>query len=259
VSDVPRTLPDTSAGRRPFLTAEWRYLVMLNYEVPVQILTPLVPRGTRLDLWEGRALVSVVGFRFLGTRVLGIPVPLHRNFDEVNLRFYVRREIAGGEVRRGVAFIREVVPRAAIAWVARLAYNEPYRALAMRSRTPIGATNEPGVLRYSWRRRTPAGRTWEHLEAETIGSAAVPPMGSEAQFITEHYWGYTSQRDGGTVEYEVRHPPWRVWAAGAPHLHADVATLYGSSFVEPLAATPRSAFVAEGSPVTVFRPSRLPG
>ena len=244
-------------ARRPFLTAEWRYLVMLNYEVPADVLTPFVPQGTRLDLWENRALVSVVGFRFLDTRVLGVPVPLHRNFDEVNLRFYVRRELADGEVRRGVAFIRELVPRPMIAWVARLAYNEPYRSLPMRSRTPPTPSDEPGTLRYSWRRRTPAGRVWEYLEAETTGQPVIPPTGSEAWFITEHYWGYTPQRDGGTVEYEVRHPRWRVWTADAAALHADVAGLYGSSFVKPLTAMPCSAFVAEGSAVTVFPPNRI--
>ena len=99
------------AGRRAFLTAEWRHLVMLNYEVPAALLEQLIPRGTVLDLWQDRAVVSVVGFRFLRTRLLGIPVPFHRNFDEVNLRFYVRRELPTGEVRRGVVFIRELVPR----------------------------------------------------------------------------------------------------------------------------------------------------
>jgi len=113
----------------PFLTAQWRHLVMLNYEVDADVLTPLVPAGTALDLWQGRALVSVVGFRFLDTRVLGAAIPRHRAFDEVNLRCYVRRDAPGGQTRRGVVFVRELVSRAAVALVARLAYNEPYRAL----------------------------------------------------------------------------------------------------------------------------------
>jgi uncharacterized protein YqjF (DUF2071 family) len=242
----------------PFLTAEWRYLAMLNYEVPAAALTPFVPHGTTLDLWQGRALVSVVGFRFLNTRVLGVPIPYHRSFDEVNLRFYVRRELADGEVRRGVVFIRELVPRLAIAWLARLAYNEPYLAVAMRSDTPATVTEAPSTLRYSWLRRRHAPRAWEHLAVQAVGDATVPAVDTEAQFITEHYWGYTPQRDGGTVEYEVRHPPWRVWAGAAPELRADVASLYGNPFAEPLAATPCSAFVAEGSPVVVCRPNRLP-
>jgi Uncharacterized conserved protein (COG2071) len=111
-----------------FLTAEWRALAMLNYEVDASLLRHFVPAGTELDCWQGKTLVSLVGFRFLKTRVLGIPIPFHRNFDEVNLRFYVRRAEAT-EVKRGVVFIREIVPRRAIAAVARAFYNERYLAL----------------------------------------------------------------------------------------------------------------------------------
>lgn len=236
-----------------FLTAEWRYLVMLNYEVEPHVLTPLVPAGTSLDLWQGRALVSVVGFRFLRTRVLGVPVPLHRDFDEVNLRLYVRRATAAGEVRRGVVFVRELVPRVAIAIVARLAYNEPYLAVPMRSAVPAAATDAPGRLTYEWR----MGAGWQHLRATAIGAPARPDPSSEAAFVTEHYWGYTRQRDGGTIEYAVEHPPWRVWAAEEADLAADVRRLYGEPFERSLAREPASAFVAEGSPVVVRRPVRL--
>jgi uncharacterized protein len=247
---VPDALPP---ARRAFLTAEWRYLVMLNYEVPREVLAPLVPRGAELDTWRGRALCSVVGFRFLDTRVLGVPMPLHRDFDEVNLRFYVRRVSPEGEVRRGVTFVSELVPRAAIALVARAAYNEPYRAVRMRSNAPAALVESPGLVRYEWN----AGGRWQHVEARTTGVAAVPPADDEASFITEHYWGYTAQRDGGTVEYQVAHPAWRVWATDHSSLDADVAVLYGPKFVDALSAAPRSAFVAEGSPVTVYRPRRI--
>lgn len=230
---------------------------MLNYEVPPEVLTPFVPRGTTLDLWQGRALASVVGFRFVDTRVVGVPIPLHRNFDEVNLRFYVRRELPDGEVRRGVVFVRELVPKPLIAWVARALYNEPYRALPMRSEAPRASTEAPGLIRYAWRRRTTAGQSWEHVASRAVGDASVPAPGTEAQFITEHYWGYTRQRDGSTIEYEVRHPSWRVWAGEDAELRVDVATLYGPEFVEPLAGATRSAFVAEGSAVSVHWPVHL--
>ena len=245
-----------SPRRRAFLAAEWRYLVMLNYVVDERVLAPLVPAGTELDRWQGRALVSVVGFRFLRTRVLGVPVPLHRDFDEVNLRFYVRRTTVGGEARRGVAFVRELVPRPAIALVARLAYNEPYLAVPMRSEAPrAAAVPAPGRVRYAW--RTPARAGWQHVAATTVGAPTVPPPESEARFVTEHFGGYTRQRDGGTVEYEVAHPSWRVWDAADPSLDADVAGLYGAAFAGPLAGAPSSAFVAEGSAVTVYAPRRL--
>ncbi|HET7456690.1 MAG TPA: DUF2071 domain-containing protein [Gemmatimonadaceae bacterium] len=244
-------------SRRSFLSAEWRYLVMLNYEIDERLLAPLVPAGTELDRWNGRLLASVVGFRFLRTRVLDVPVPLHRDFDEVNLRFYVRHTTPAGEVRRGVVFVRELVPRPAIALVARLAYNEPYVAVPMRSDVPASPAAEPGRLLYGWRTAAHGGR-WQHVAATAAGGApAVPAPESEATFVAEHYWGYTRQRDGGTVEYEVRHPPWRVWPAAAPSLDADVAGLYGPQFVAPLAVAPSSAFVAEGSAVSVYRPKRL--
>src|SRR6185295_273969 len=113
---------------KPFLTAEWRHLVMLNYEIDPAILRRFVPRGTELDAWNGKTFVSLVGFLFLNTRVMGLPIPFHENFEEINLRFYVRRKADEGW-RRGVVFIKEIVPRAAIAWVARWLYNENYVAL----------------------------------------------------------------------------------------------------------------------------------
>lgn len=247
------------AARRAFLTAEWRYLVLVNYAVDPAVLAPLVPRGTELDLFAGEALASMVGFRFLRTRVLGAPVPGHVDFDEVNLRFYVRHVTAAGEVRRGVTFVREIVPRAAIARTARLCYNEPYVALPMRSRVPAAVVERPGRLEYAWRGggRDPA--RWHQLAATAVGEPAPMAAGSSEEFIAEHYWGYTRQRDGGTVEYQVTHPRWRVWAARDVAFDADVAGLYGDAFVTPLGAAPRSAFVAEGSRVAVHLPRRLRG
>ena len=241
------------ARRRAFLTAEWRYLVMLNYDVDPAILHALVPKHTELDLWNGRAIASVVGFRFLGTRLLGVPIPLHRNFEEINLRFYVRYTTPEGEVRRGVVFVRELVPRLAIALTARLAYNEPYLAVRMRSTVPAEPTDAPGRISYGWR----TGSRWQEVSATASGAPALPSQASEEAFITEHFWGYTRQRDGGTVEYEVRHPRWRVWSAAEASLVADVPRLYGSSFARALAKLPVSAFVAEGSEVTVYRPRRI--
>jgi uncharacterized protein YqjF (DUF2071 family) len=243
--------PSGAASAPAFLTAAWRDLVMLNYEVNPRVLARRVPAGTTLDLWQGRALVSVVGFRFLGTRVLGVPVPWHRDFDEVNLRFYVRRELDGGAVRRGVVFLRELVARPAITWLARLTYNEPYQTLPMRSTASgiIGSRR----LTYEWR----LGDRWQRVAASATGTPPVPAPDSEAAFVTQRHWGYTRRRDGGTIEYAVEHPPWRVWRAEAPVLDADVAALSLPAFVPALAGTPVSAFVAEGSPVTVFRPHRL--
>lgn len=237
----------------PFLTAEWRYLALLNYEVPAALLQPYVPRGTELDRHDGRVFLSLVGFHFLHTRVLGCRIPFHHHFEEVNLRIYVRRAVKG-EVRRGVTFIREIVPRRAIALVARAVYNEPYLALPMRSELSTGTGGEPVRVRYAW--QSAAG--WHHLGLTGSGTPTVPAAGSEAAFIAEHYWGYTSQRDGGTIQYRVAHPAWRVWPEARVETGGDMGAFYGAGFGAVLAGPPASAFLAEGSAVSVFRPTALP-
>jgi uncharacterized protein len=245
-----------TAGERShtFLTAEWRNLVMLNYVVEPSVLRPFVPRGTELDVWQGLTFVSLVGFLFAKTRVLGIPIPWHRTFEEVNLRFYVRRDV-GGEVRRAVTFIHELVPRTAIALVARAAYNEPYRALPMRHHFgPSRADGAPAAVQYEWR----VAHEWTTLRAEPSGDGCVAAEGSQEAYVTEHYWGYTRQRDGGTVEYRVEHPRWRVWTVPAPELRGDLTALYGPAMARILGDVPSSAFLADGSAVAVSAPARLP-
>ena len=242
------------AQKREFLTAEWRNLVMLNYEVDAAALRRLVPRGVELDTWNNRHYISVVGFLFLKTRVLGLPAPFHRNFEEINLRFYVRRR-AEGAWRRGVVFVKEIVPRLAIAAVARIVYNENYVARPMRRRIDLnGKTIQPnGSVEYSWR----DGGSWHRLHAKTAGEAQPLVTGSEEEFITEHYWGYAAQRDGGCVEYQVEHPRWHVWQTSESVFDCDVKHIYGGHFVDYLSAKPRSSFVADGSPIVVRKGTRI--
>jgi hypothetical protein len=234
-----------------FLTADWRTLAMLNYEVDPSLLLPFVPSGTELDRWNGKVFVSLVGFRFLQTKVRGIAFPFHSNFEEVNLRFYVRRK-EGSEIRRGVVFIKEIVPRWAIATVARIFYNERYVSLPMRHR--IQTNGDSGQLvEYGWRSR--AG--WNQISLATAGNPALPEDGSEEQFITEHYWGYAAQRDGGAIEYRVAHPSWRVWHCRNAKLEGDLREIYGHDFAMALNRPPTSVFLAEGSEITVDRGRKL--
>ena len=228
---------------KPFLTANWRYLAMLNYVVDPALIEPLVPVGTEIDYENGETFVSIVGFLFLDTRLLGLPIPLHRDFEEVNLRFYVRRKSAD-TWRRGLVFVRELVPRRAIALVARAFYGERYFALPMKHR--IEHVDAKLSVEYCWRR----GKKWEFLKMSAAGEPQSISAGSHAEFITEHYWGYTCVR-GGCSEYRVEHPRWKIWNAASFEFTGDVASLYGEQFVQTLSATPRSAFITDGSPITV--------
>ena len=246
-----RQAAQTPGGKQPiFLTTEWRRLAMLNYEIDPAALQPHIPAGTTLDAWNGKHYISVVGLLFVDTRLYGIPVPFHRDFEEINLRFYARRQV-GDEIRRGVVFVKEIVPKPAITLVARIAYNENYVTMPVSHAAQCDA--DAYSVGYRWG-KPPAQHS---LSIRVNGDPAPLRDGSEEEFITEHYWGYAAQPDGGTLEYEVEHPRWRVWRAQDAALNCDAARLYGGEFAPALTAAPASAFLAEGSPVIVRKGVRI--
>jgi len=232
--------------RGVFLTAEWRNLVMLNYSVSPTLLLPYIPPGTEVDFFKGRTYVSLVAFEFNETRVFGLSIPFHRSFEEVNLRFYVRRG-----TRRGVVFVRELVPRFAIAAVARIFFGENYSSIPMKHR--IDASKDAIEAEFAWGQ----GDGDCAIRAQADGPAVIPAEGSLSQFITEHYWGYAKQRDGSCTEYEVRHSRWAVRAARQAQFRGNAAHYYGDDLAGVVKAWPDSAFIAEGSPVTVLKGSRI--
>lgn len=230
----------------PFLAAKWKYVAMINYAIDPAVLEPFIPRGTELDLWKGEAYISLVGFMFLDTYVKGYSIPFHRNFEEVNLRFYVKKKEDG---RRGVVFIKEIVPRWAIAFVARQLYNENYVALPMKHRIEQQGTQIS--VEYQWKFEG----EWHKIGLKSQVEPQFPSEGSEAEFISEHYWGYNIQKDGGTIEYQVQHPRWRIWEPAICEVSVDVPRFYGEPFAPFLKKKPASAFLAEGSEVVVFNAS----
>ena len=238
-------------SRQPiFLTTEWRHLAMLNYEIDPTVLEPYLPKGTQLDTWNGKHYVSVVGLLFLNTRLYGLSVPFHRDFEEINLRFYVRREVAG-EVRRGVVFVKEIVPKPAITLVARALYNENYVTMPTSHKLVENGT----VLSVAYEWGQPGAP--HSLNVHAKGAPILIRDDTEEEFIAEHYWGYAVQRDGGTLEYEVEHPRWRVRHIHDASLQCDVERLYGSEFANFIDADPASSILVEGSPVIVRRGARI--
>src|ERR1700723_741590 len=190
-----------------FLAAEWKALVMLNYAVDSSLVERFVPPGTELDSFKGRTYVILVGFEFNRSRIFGFPVPFHQTFEEVNLRFYVRRSS-----KRGVVFIRELVPKCAVAVVARFAFHENYSCVPMSHRIETGADGDVVKAEYAWRWGSWRSGSWRSglwrsgsdrcmIRIETEGASFLPPEGSASQFITEHYWGYAAQPGGGCLEY----------------------------------------------------------
>lgn len=226
-----------------FLTAEWRKLILVNYVVDPDVLTPFIPKGTAVDLFAEKCFVSLVGFMFLDTRVMGMKIPYHINFEEVNLRFYVRPDY--DKNKRGVAFIKEIVPRVALSTVANLLYREHYQALPMRHNWSAGVDDQ--TIEYEWA----LNKNWQLIKVKASKQSSAIIAGSEAEFITEHYWGYTRVNDLRTYEYEVTHPTWVHYPVTDLKIDVDFALTYGKTFSFLQELNPDSVFLAEGSKITV--------
>jgi uncharacterized protein len=237
--------------QKQFLTARWTNLLMLNYEVDPAILKPFIPFATELDLWQGRALVSMVGFLFEDTRVIGIKWPLHVNFEEVNLRFYVKHS-DGKEWKRGAVFISEIVPKKLIAGIANKLYREHYSAMPMRH-TVSPVNRNVNRYAYEWK----LNGKWNELSANIGNSFTNIQPGSQEEFIFEHYWGYNTWADTVAMEYQVEHIRWQTAEVSEPMFKADIGALYGEEFVPFLSREPYSAFFANGSEVIVRQGSKI--
>ncbi len=227
-----------------FLKAEWRKLAMANYAIDPDILKKYVPAKTELDLWNDTCYVSLIGFMFLNTKMLGFKIPFHINFEEVNLRFYVRYK-DGTQWKRGVVFVKEIVPKHAITWVANTLYKEHYDT--MRMKHTWTETDDSRTFEYNWRCKN----QWQTFKVTTEKDLVPITEGSEAEFITEHYWGYSRKNDHKTVEYEVTHPKWQQYLVKDCAVDVDFGLVYGLDFEFLNDLQPQSVFLAEGSEITV--------
>ncbi|MEO1049314.1 MAG: DUF2071 domain-containing protein [Bacteroidota bacterium] len=237
---------------RKFLTAEWRKLIMANYAVDPKILKPYLPAHTALDLWNNTCYISLVGFMFCNTKVLGLSIPFHRHFEEVNLRFYVKYK-DDNEWKRGVVFIKEIVPKAAITLVANTLYKEHYTTLPMRHQWTDFPDHKE--VTYEWKYH----KEWNQFSVKTEKMPKPLVEGSEAEFITEHYWGYTKLAKDRTSEYQVEHPSWDVYDVTHHTIKCTAHSLYGNEFGEAMEETPKSVFMAEGSEIVVRKGQVISG
>jgi len=233
-----------------FLKAEWKNLALFNYEVDAKILEKYVPAGTEIDLWNNKCYLSLVGFMFKNTKVLGLKVPFHVDFEEVNLRFYVKR-FENGEWKRGVVFIKEIVPKKAITFIANTLYQENYETQKMRHE--IIENENTNTFVYQWKNK----ENWNTIQLETEKNTTEIKVDSEAEFITEHYFGYTKIDLETTFEYEVQHPRWEQFEVLNYNVAIDFRKTYSKDFEFLQNTNPTSVFLAKGSDIKVKNKRKL--
>lgn len=237
------------AKKSTFLNAQWRKLVMINYAVDPEVLKPYIPFNTELDFFNGTCYVSLVGFMFLETKMLNLKIPFHVNFEEINLRFYVKYKDTEG-YKRGVVFVKEIVPRPALTMVANRLYNENYETL--KTAHTWQENDDNLTVKYAWKKDS-----WNLIKTITDKTPVDIAEGSEEEFITEHFWGYTRISDSMTSEYEVAHPRWQVYPVKDYGIRVNFEHVYGKDFAFLQGVKPVSVFLAEGSPITVKKGAKL--
>ena len=227
-----------------FLTAEWNNLAMINYEIDPKILEKYVPPGTELDFFEGKCYVSFIGFLFEKVKVLGLKIPFHTDFEEVNLRFYVRR-FENGAWKRGAVFISEIVPKFAISFVANTFYNEHYKTFPMKHTLKVNDNSREFI--YQWK----VNNHWNTIHVETDKDSIPIEPNSEAEFITEHYFGYNKVSETETIEYQVTHPRWQQYEVTKNSSSINFEDVYGKEFAFIKDLEPTSVFLAVGSKISI--------
>lgn len=232
----------------PFLTARLSRLILLNYEIDPALLAPCLPTHTELDFYEHRTFVSLLGLHFSNPSIYGLPLPFFREYAQVNLRFYVRRRIERGNWRRGVAFIKQIVPYRPVAWAARNLFHEP---VVTRSTDQVNRSQgrETMMTEYGWR----SGNQRYFIRTVYSNQPVLPEPGSVEKFLLERYWGYSRQKDGGCLEYRFSHPPWQICRAVKAEASSGLGDFYGPPFAGLFGKQPDSAFAACGSQVTLHR------
>lgn len=235
--------------RRTFLDAQWRKLVMINYKIDPAILKPYLPFETEIDFSNDTCYVSLIGFMFVETKVLGLKIPSHINFEEINLRFYVKYKDTEG-YKRGVVFLKEIVPRPALTIVANLLYRENYETL--KTRHSWITTDDTLTVEYGWKKGE-----WNSIKVEADKNPVDISSNSEEEFITEHFWGYTKINDNMTSEYEVVHPRWLIYPVKEYEVNVDFSKVYGTDFSFLQNQKPLSVYLAEGSEILVKQGSKI--
>ena len=228
-----------------FLKAKWENIIMVNYEIEPELLLPFLPKGVSLDLFDGKAYISLVGFMFKNTKLFNFPIPFFGSFEEINLRFYVTRK-EGDVFKRGVVFINETIPYQLVAWMANKLYKEHYTVVPTKHQ--IMNNDKINQIKFEWLLQN----KWNSIAVDFDSKTETMKTNSLEKFIYEHYYGYTKINNLQTEEYQLKHPSWNIHKVIDYKIDCDFEAMYGKSFSILNQMKPNCVFIAEGSDVSIY-------
>jgi uncharacterized protein len=228
-----------------FLKANWENIIMANYVINPKILVPFLPKGVELDFFNDKCYISLVGFMFKNIKLFNIPIPFFGSFEEINLRFYVKRIDENGLTRRGVVFINETIPYPIVAWMANKLYNEQYTVVPTKHN--IVEDKFFKIVEFEWL----LNQKWNSIKVQATVASKEMEKNSLERFIYEHYFGYTKISESETEEYKLQHPSWKVSQVTDYAIDCNFEAMYSKSFSVLNEIKPEAVFIADGSAVAI--------
>jgi uncharacterized protein YqjF (DUF2071 family) len=243
----PRPEPVTAEAARPvgrpLLTQQWRDLTFLHWPVDTGLVSRLLPRGTRPDLFDGTSYAGLIAFRMYRVGWFGLPgLPYLGSFPETNVRLYS----VGPDGRRGVVFRSLDAARLLPVLAGRVGFRLPYQWSAMRVR------RQGEVISYASRRRWPGPAARLRL-AVRIGEPLARPSDLEL-FLTARWGIHTAWYRGRAGYLPNEHPRWPLHRAALLSLDEDLLSAAG---LGPPAAGPVSVLYSPGVAVRLGVPRGL--
>jgi uncharacterized protein YqjF (DUF2071 family) len=235
-----------NSTNKEFLRANWLRMASANYEVDPVILKKYLPFGTELEAHNGKHYVSLVAFRYCQTRLLNVPIPFHRMFEEINLRFYVKREVQPGVWRSEVAFTKLFFPKTALTLVAKYVYKENYETVKMLHEWK--EDDKHLITNYGLK-----NGDWHNFDLVTSKEAVPVLPGSDDEFFLKHYWGTSQINSDSCTLYKIEHPEWQKHVVMDSEINFDFGSIFGEEFAHLTHTEPDSIQLFDGSEVIVYR------
>ncbi|MDX2376963.1 DUF2071 domain-containing protein [Microbacterium sp. LRZ72] len=227
---------------RAIIRQQWGEVSFLHWRVEPARVAPMLPPGTRPDVFDGSSWVGLIGFMLSGHRFLPLPpVPVLGTFAEINVRLY---SIDDND-ERGVVFLSLDADRLLPVLAANALYGLPY------TWSRVAAVRRGDTWRYRSVRHT-GGRVGTRFSVRGLGEADDTPL---AHHLTAR-WGFHEAVRGRTIYGRNIHSPWPLQRGRLLSLDDDL--LEAAGFEGLAASEPASVLVSPGAVVTDFaRPSTV--
>ena len=197
------------------MVQDWNRITFVHWAVDPELVAPLLPIGTRLDVLDGATYVGLIPFQMRHAGFgRGPAVPYFGTFAETNVRLYS----VDPQGRHGVVFRSLEASRLLVALGARFSFGLPYTWARMRVR------HEGDRLTYSTRRRWPGPHGAGGTLQVRVGDPVVPSPVDE--FVTARF-GLHTRWLGRTLWIPNHHEPWPLRSAEIENLDDDLVAAAG--------------------------------